>query len=342
MKTKNLVILRVLLFILLVVGFLALCVFVKRPFQEPEFNVTEKTDLSLDIKISQDDISSCRDFIKNNERYRKPISKAKFSKQINDAQGYLKAHPSGKIAKDLRKTIISELNIGFLLNKINQRELVVKVVTVQQREGFTENELLFKDPQVGTFSVLFLVPDKRKGSCSAIVGLHGHDGSNKMFKDEYFVEELAKKGFAVIMPSFRAMCCDRIEEAISEELYLSGFSFMGWRVYETYLVIKYLKSKKFINKIGIMGHSGGSDVAYLVSIINPNLQALVYDMYPLQLNIFKGVIHCETIPNLAYYSPQINNSATLKIPSLKIGYDCFNQDELRKMTIFFKEKLAEK
>jgi dienelactone hydrolase len=304
-------------------------------------NVIEKTDLSFNIEIKPKDISSYNDFIKKNKQYRKPISKAEFLKQVQDAKHYLEAYPSGKTTKDLRKKIISELNIGFLLHKLNKRELVVKVIATHQYEGFTEKELLFEDPQVGVFSVLCLVPDKMIDLHSAIICLHGHGDNGHLFRDGYFGKALAQEGFTVILPDFVVTDDLKIDSVVSEKLYLNGFSLMGLRVYETLLVIEYLKYKNLIGRIGIIGHSGGSDAAYLVSIISPDLQALVYDMYPRQLDLLEGkMFHCETIPSLAYYSPQINNVATLKIPSLKFLYGYTGPEDRSKVVNFFKNRLG--
>lgn len=332
--------LKILLAAFIVIGLLVLYIFVKKLLQKSEFNIIEKIDLSLNKEIDQNDISSYRDFIKKNQQYRKPVSKVGLLKQVKDAQRYLAAYPAGKTTEHLREKIISELNIGFLLNKLNKRELIVKVVDIQHRDGFTEHKLLFVDPQVGTFSVLLLAPNKKEKSYPAIVGLHGHSGSKESFRDVYLGKELAAAGFVVIMPSFRAIGYDEIETVISKELYRSGFTLMGLRIYETLLMIKYLSYKNVIDKIGIMGQSCGADVAYLVSIISQDLQALVYDMNPQQLNVCNEDIHCEIIPNLAYYSPQINNSATLKIPSLRFEYGGFySQDNRRKVISFFNDKL---
>ena len=144
------------------------------------------------------------------------------------------------------------------------------------------------------------------------------------------------------MPSFRAMGSDEIETTISRELYLNGFTLMGLRVYETLLLIKYLKYKEFIDeyKIGIMGHSGGSNTAYLVSRISPDLQAGVYDLYSDLLDLRDGnKIHCETIPNLAYYTTQINTPSTLKFPFRKFEYGYRSQNAEQELISFFKEKL---
>jgi dienelactone hydrolase len=77
--------------------------------------------------------------------------------------------------------------------------------------------LLFEDAQVGTFSVLLLIPEGGEPH-PAIVGLHGHGDSKEIFKQKYFGEDLVKEGFVVIMPSFRAIgfhnyfyCCTFIE-----------------------------------------------------------------------------------------------------------------------------------
>ena len=107
-------------------------------------------------------------------------------------------------------------------------------------------------------------------------------------------------------------------------------------------IIKYLEYKDFIdnNKIGILGHSGGSDVAYLTSIISPNLvQAMAFDMYPRPDSLCEGAIHCETLPGLAYYSFQINKFSTLEIPSKKFKYDFIGENAKQEIINFFKENL---
>jgi len=350
--------------VLLVTGFLGGWVFANGCALKPEVRRVEKKDLSFLWGTKQDDYYGYRAFIKNNEKYQKPISKSGYFKQIKDAQDYLKAHPSGKTAPDLRERIIAELNIGFLLQDLDQRALTV-IVTAERLdegfiekellskdsqvgvfsverpdEGFIEKELLFKDPQVGVFSVLFLVPGNEKKCPPAIIGLHGHGDSAQIFEDEYFGRELAQNGFAVIMPDFRSFGVPA-DIAMSEALYLKGFTLMGLRVYETLLLVKYLKAQGYGN-IGIMGHSGGSDAAYLTSIISRDLKALVYDDLPLQLGLIDGQPHCETIPGLAYYGPQIIQEAALKTSWRKFQYGYPLAQDLREMMDFLKMQLAGK
>lgn len=318
---------------ILVTGFLILYVFGKKSPGRPELNIIEKTNLTAgNINIPY------KDFIKKNKRRQRTISEAKFLNQIRSAGRYLAVHPSGKFTEDLKEKIVQELGIGFLLEGINRRKLAVNTTATRKYGKYEERELIFTDPQVGSFSVLLLVPNKKKGPYPAIIGLHGHSGSGRGFRDYGFGKELASEGFVVIMPDFRAMCLDAVEEQISRELYLNGFTLMGLRTYETFLLIKYLKYKDLVNErgIGIMGHSGGSVVAYLASIISPDLRAVVYDMRP----IFRTRgIHCQTIPGLVYYAPQMNGPAALKIPSRKFKYAYTGQDDEKDVIDFFKEKL---
>jgi len=308
-----------------------------------QFNVIEMVAPSLNTNIDQNDTSSYEDFIVNNEQYRKPISKGEFLKQVKAAKDYLIVHPSGKVADNLKQQIISDLNIEFLLNKLDQRELVVKIVKTQQYEDFTEKTLLLEDPHVGAFFVLMLIPNKKVSAYPAIIGLHGHGDSNQIFKDNYFGKELAREGFVVIMPSFRAIRCDKTEIAISEKLYLNGFSLLGLRIYETLLMIKYLKHLDIVDKIGIMGHSVGGSIAYYTSIIDHNLKALAFEGIPDNVLLDSceedNEFHCETVPELAYYNHQINNFKNLNIPLLIIKNAYGGSNNLLTVIEFFKNNL---
>lgn len=313
-------------------------------FTVTKLNVIEETNLSLKVEIDQNDISSYRDFIKNNEQYQKPTSMTEIQSKIGNARAYLETNPSGKVADDLRGKIIEELNINFLLDELNERELLVTTIASHQYEAYLEKELLFEDPQVGTFSGLLLIPNQERESYPAIVGLHGHGDSKEIFKQKYFGEDLVDEGFIVIMPSFRAMACDELERDISKELLLKGFTLMGLRVYETHLLIKYLKSKDFVdkNKIGIIGHSGGSHTANVVSRVSQDLKAGVYDYDSFMLDFCienNPDIHCQTVPSLAYYDPQINDHSTLKFPSRKFEYGYKELNDKQEVINFFNENL---
>ena len=338
MKSKNLIIVSILLSILIIFFVFYFRPFKKESSNEVDLNVIEETNFDLDNKIDQNDISAYEEFIIKNQQHAKPISWVEFLNKLEKAGSELGFYPPGKTSKDLKKTIIEELNIGFLLSDLNQRELLVTITNIIQDENYIENELIFTDPNVGSFSVLLLIPNEKKDLYPAIIGLHGHAGNYNSLKDSYGGKELAQAGFVVIMPSFRAMdCLGHPEEIITQKLIKSGFTLMGIRIYETFLLEKYLKYKDFIDKIGIMGHSGGSDTAYLASIINTDFAALAFDFYPKPDSLCDGKIHCETLPGLAYYKQQINDPSTLKIPSKKFDYS-FPGDK-QDLIQFFKENL---
>lgn len=276
--------------------------------------------------MESNELSSYRDFIVRNQQYAKPISWEELQNQIEQAGIYLAEiypdlNPSGKTTSDLKAKLIKELNIGFLLKRL---DWVVTIVAEHPYPDYIEKELLLTNSEIGTFSVLLLVPEKEH-RC-AIIGLHGHRYDNTGFRDRYGVKEWPKQGFTVAMPTFRAMGCDATEEIITTELALKGFTLMGLRIYETLVLIEYLKRQPIIDRIGIMGHSGGSDVAYLTSIINQDIKALAFDMYPKLSNLCEGRIHCETIPSLAGYDKQINEWK-FEIPFRKWEYKYPNAKE---------------
>ena len=262
------------------------------------------------------------DFIEKNIQYKKSISKEELDNQIIDADKNPYNGPE-LTASEIKEIIIDSLNIEFLIDKLPQREFKVSVLQRIEFSEYTQKTLLFDNPDVGTFNAILLIP-KEGETLPAIVGLHGHGDSSKIFMNDYFGTELAKAGFVVIMPSFRVMECGETERKLSEELLLNGFSLMGLRVYESLLLIEYIKSNNLVDnsKIGIMGYSGGSTTSNLVARVSDDVKALVYD-FKAQFSLGcdnPPFIHCETVPTFASYRNQINDQSLLKIPSVNFGY----------------------
>ncbi len=183
-----------------------------------------------------------------------------------------------------------------------------------------------------------LIPKEKKNQSPAIIGLHGHGDTSLTFKNEYMGIDFVEQGFVVIMPSFRSMWCD---EKLSKELLLNGFTKMGFRVYETLLLIKYLTYLDEVDNdnIGIIGHSGGSSVAHLVVRITDSIKVQVSDHCTNWLDMCGDAnkIHCETIPYLTYYSDEIQISDYVDIPVLKVPYGFGENKEL--ITEFFNDHL---
>jgi len=285
------------------------------------------------------------DFTARNAAHSAPRTPAGFEKDLGLAADFLKKNPGGRHAPELKEKIIGELNIGFLLDGLDDRELKARTVYSRRRKGYTEKKVLLADPQVGELPVLVLVPERRQGNSPAVIGLHGHGDSPERFRDGFHGKELARAGFVVALPSFRAMDYPAVERAVSENLYYSGFTLMGLRVYEALLVIKYLKGEGAVaaGNIGIMGHSGGASAAILVSRLSRDLRAGVYDMKFPPLDTFDKDLksmHCETVPRLAYYGPQINDLATMPFAAREFEYGYPSPEDRQELIGFFKENLA--
>lgn len=300
-------------------------------------NVIEKTNFSMAYNCEKKEcFKFYYEFPKNHEKYISKLSEDELMEQIKETKDYMdNIYSAGDSFRDLNQKelkdiIIEKLNIDFLLKDIDQRILIVTKISEIDQGDYIEKELIFEDEHIGKFPVLMLVPKIDHARFPAIIGLHGHGDSNYIFMDHYGGLAFVKEGFIVIMPLFRAMINYAIlsndEESnedvlISEELLLNGFTLMGLRVYETLLVIKYALYLDEIdnNKIGIMGHSGGSIVSNLVVRLTENIKAQVIDAESSYLDL-DPLPHCETIPSLAKYSYIINDRSSLSIPFLMVPY----------------------
>lgn len=225
----------------------------------------------------------------------------------------------------LKLIIAQKLGIDFLLDGFDERLLTVTVLSVTKRSGYVEKALLFSDRHVGDFYVIFLAPDGYDKPLPAVIGLHGHSGTNIGFRDNFMAKELAQSGFTVIIPWFRAM--GNIEDEdnkISTELLKNGFTLMGLRVYEALLVHKYLRHLNSVDssRIGLLTHSGGGGVGCLMLRIAGGVKALVYDSYLPGVNRYSlnNPVHCETLPQLNYYIDIINSGRLSLARRLELPY----------------------
>jgi dienelactone hydrolase len=245
-------------------------------------------------------------------------------------------------ADQLGSEIVGRLNIGFLLSGLRERLLAVAVLSEEvTSRGVTQQKLLFWDPEVGSFEGYLLVPPG-DGPHPAIVGLHGHGDTDNVFATEYLGEQLAERGFAVLMPRLRVHNCSRNENRVARELLEKGFTLIGLHVYETLLMVKYLDALAEIDtgRLGIISHSGGSSIANLVVRISDRFRAQVTD-YRVDYRNRCGPrgVHCETVPELGSLAANINDSATLSIPSLVVPYGYADPGSKLRILLFFDEVL---
>jgi len=298
--------------------------------KEKKYNVVEKKDLSLTYDCQKlNCLQAYYQFPKNHPEYKKTITEEELPAKIDKVLQEKETIQFSPTNAELKKAILANLNINFLLENINERGLVVTNISNKNHQNYLEKEVLFTDEHVGTFDVLILIPKKKgiKNKFPAIIGLHGHGDSNKTFMNKYLGADLAQSGFVVIMPSFRAMSSQPDEE-ISLLLLQNGYTLMGLRVYETLLLIKYLQYLEIVdnNNIGILSHSGGSSCANLVVRITPSIKAQATDYFVNWLP-YKAKIHCEVIPALSYYQKAINSYQSLSIPVLSLPYSFANRQQ---------------
>jgi len=228
--------------------------------------------------------------------------------------------------EEFRSLIIDALNNAFMLDGLDARPLQVTIFAESEDSGTTSRRLIFSDPLVGEFEALELEP-VGSARLSAIIGLHGHFDTPEVFAKNFLGAELAAEGYLVIMPQFRAMACVGPEDEISRTLIYGGFHMMDMRVYETLLVLKYLRSLDRVDaaRIGILSHSGGSSTANLVVHLTGGIAAQVTDYYvdwrdrcigpPLDLPV-----HCETVPGLFPLSTTFPDDRFAPVPRLSIPY----------------------
>jgi dipeptidyl aminopeptidase/acylaminoacyl peptidase len=104
---------------------------------------------------------------------------------------------------------------------------------------------------------------------------------------------------------------------------LRGFNLVGLRVYETLLGLKYLRSRPEVDpdRVGLIGHSGGSSASNLTVRLESAVRAYVSDC---AVDWFKSsdfeLYHCETAPALFPYHEVINDFATAPVPVKAVPY----------------------
>ncbi len=282
-------------------------------------------------------------FPRHNSTYQKKINEKKLATLIKKAESQSSEVKSAYnlSPEHLRKLILNKLNIRHLVEKLDQQFCIVTRTDIIDYPDYTEEKLVFENRLIGKFAVIVLIPKQVTGKYPVIIGLHGHGQSAEKFKNDFSVEKLAKNGFLVIMPSFRAMGMTQVEYIISKKLLLSGFTLSGIRVFETLLVQKYLKTLNIVDsqKIGILAHSGGSTIAEFIMIILPDIKAIVIDHQSSFIDISDLYgIYDEIIPGLAKYAIMIHNyNRGENNKQLKMEYGKLSVDQ--NMINFFEKHL---
>lgn len=256
-----------------------------------------------------------------------PISEAELHVQLNECiASDVQVLTSPMPTEHLDQALTEAMNLGFLLDGIDQRTLTVTTIAIDRENTFERRELLFTDPYVGTFQGILLLPPG-DGPFPAVVALHGHLDSAEVFQDQYNGRAFPGRGMAILMLTSRATDTALCEHTATRRLLLNGFTLVSLRVYETALALRYLRHRSDIDgvRIGLIGQSGGSVASNLTIRVLPDaFRAYVSDANGSYVNGTWGEsgseLLDETAPALFGYHVLVNDFSSAGIPVLSAPY----------------------
>ena len=266
--------------------------------------------------------------------YADPISESTLEGQLDDmADGDVQIYSPDDISDDALDSIVSrELNMGFLLDGLDDRELTVTEIHQEQQSGYRELHLILEDPWVGSFFGILLIPDGAESNpVPGVLSVHGHGQQAGDVLDDLFGREYPDHGYALMTITFRGMGADESEDAATRALLLEGFTLEALRIYESLLALEVLRWLGEVDseRLAVVGHSGGSLAWNLAIRNNPPVQALVSDLQGTYYDLWKGWVLDDTIPGLHPYYPAINELSGTGVVVKTVDYSYQEQfDEI--------------
>lgn len=223
---------------------------------------------------------------------------------------------------ELRDRLLDALNIRELVEGLDARAHVATYVQSKRNKFFVEYRLFISGPLIGVFEALLLVPNG-PGPFPAIVAAHGHGDNAKSFRDFYYGAYYARRGYVVLIPTFRVDDADEHEDEMSREFLTQGFALASMRIYETLVCRKLLRSLPFVNanRIGLIGHSGGSVNSNVTIRIEPGFAAYVSDHTHTWSANPRDPCYDGVVPALYPYHALINDFSTSSVPVLRVPYE---------------------
>jgi hypothetical protein len=299
---------------------------------EPFYNVIEREEIGATWACEKPAkcVEEYEAFLGLASAHAEPISRFELWGQIDDCE---RNRPRVLIDPEppeaLRAQLVDALDIGFLVDGINERPLFVTTIRRAETETYAEAELLLTDPYVGTFQGLLLLPKRADGPVPAVLAIHGHDDDAAAYRDRYHGAEYPAHGMAILMLTMRAMglTLGQHEHRITRSLLTSGFDLIGLHVYEALLGLKVLRYLPAIDdtRIGLIGHSGGSSTSNLTVRVDPGIAAYVsdYAVDYCEWGTPWEPYHCETAPEVFPYHRLVSDFTTSATPVLDVpyGYD---------------------
>lgn len=271
------------------------------------------------------------------EDWARPIGEATLEAQLEaiDAGEVDILGPDDISDAALDGVVSQALNMGFLLDDMDSRELLVTVIHQQQRSGYLERHLLLEDPWVGSFFGILLLPDSAATTpVPGVLSLHGHGQQAGDVLDELFGTDYPGRGYALMTLTFRGMGADSSEDQAARALLVEGFTLEALRIYESLLALEYLRWLPEVDaeRLAVVGHSGGSLAWNLAIRGNPPVEAFVSDLQGTYHDLWKGWVLDDTIPALHPYYPAINELSGTGVVVKRVDYSY--QDEFDEIIAF--------
>ena len=222
----------------------------------------------------------------------------------------------------LRDLILEGLNIVQLVEGPGQKAPVSRLGEPLSIRGVQGTELFLSDPFVGQVRGLLLTPTTR-GPHPAVLAVHGHTDTPEDLVERIGLQELVEGGFVVLLLEQRVAGADFWEDLVSRRLLLDGHSLLGLRIYESLLGLRFLQTRKGVapNRIGLLGHSGGSIQSNLLVWLDQGFAACVSDHSSTYFNRVEGWLGDETSTELYRLHPRVNALENATVPTLRAPYD---------------------
>ena len=253
-----------------------------------------------------------------------PLRKRALEAQLDRIKDRLVERLSAPQTEEALTAVVrQQLGIDPLLEGLAERRRRVLVTRSWIEPKFLGFNLLFEDPLVGQWSAKLLLPTGDfPATVPALLGLHGHaDGSAEFLQNQHGVAYLAS-GVAILVHDQRASEAGANENAAARALLEAGGSLMAVRIYETLVGLEFLRALRRIdgNRVGLIGHSGGSLQGLLVVRITDGFAAHINDGRAEYSSWDEGLIADESLPGLYPYSDALSRLESIATPSLRLSY----------------------
>ncbi len=273
----------------------------------------------------------------------RPITAVELDRRLEKIRsGYSEPAPDLK-ADALRRTILQQLNMEFLMPRLAQVKPCAYGGEVRQVGNHLRQMVYIHDEYIGRLRGILLTP-KGEGPFPAVVVVHGHSDTAERYLERWRGADFAERGYVALVLNMRANEGNEIEDRVTRSLLLQGHSFMTVRVYEMVLGLRYLEQLPSVarGRVGLIGQSGGGVAGNLAVRLGFPFRAYVTDCNGSYYNVTEdeGTLLDENLPGLHPHGGQINDLSTLALPALQVEYGLFGSEAgMRKVLAFFDRHL---